>query len=35
MKRSRFSEEWVGHALRHADTGTPVGDVCRQVGVWA
>ena len=33
MKRSRFSEEQIAYALRQADTGTPVGDVCRQVGV--
>ncbi len=33
MKRSRFTEEQIAYALRQADTGTPVGDVCRQVGV--
>ena len=33
MKKSRFSEEQIAYALRQADTGTPVGDVCRQVGV--
>jgi putative transposase len=33
MKRSKFSEEQIAYALRQADTGTPVGDVCRQVGV--
>ena len=33
MKRSRFSEEQVAYALRQAESGTPVGDVCRQVGI--
>src|SRR5437899_1317317 len=33
MKRSRFSEEQVAYALRQAEAGTAVGDVCRQIGV--
>jgi putative transposase len=33
MKRSKFSEEQVAYALRQADTGTAVGDVCRQLGI--
>lgn len=33
MKRSRFSEEQVTYALRQADSGTAVADVCRQLGV--
>jgi len=33
MKRSKFSEEQIAYALRQAESGTPVGDVCRQVGV--
>jgi putative transposase len=33
MKRSRFSEEQIIFALRQVEGGTPVGDVCRQVGV--
>lgn len=33
MKKSKFSEEQIACALRQADTGTPVGRVCRQVGV--
>ena len=33
MKRSTFSEEQVAYALRQAESGTAVGDVCRQLGV--
>ena len=33
MKRSKFSEEQVAYALREVEAGTPVGDVCRQLGV--
>jgi len=33
MKRSKFSEVQVAYALRQAESGTPVGDVCRQLGV--
>ena len=33
MKRSRFSEEQIVDAIRQAETGTPVGDLCRQLGV--
>ncbi len=33
MKRSKFSEEQVAYALRQAESGTPVADVCRQLGV--
>lgn len=33
MKKSRFSEEQVAYALRQADSGTAVADVCRQLGV--
>ncbi|MBQ0942293.1 transposase, partial [Ideonella sp. 4Y16] len=33
MKKSKFSEEQVAFALRLAESGTPVGDVCRQMGI--
>jgi putative transposase len=33
MKRSRFSEEQIIYAIRQAESGTPVGDLCRQLGV--
>jgi putative transposase len=33
MKRSKFNEEQVAYALRQAEAGTPVADVCRQLGV--
>ena len=33
MKRSKFSEEQIACVLRQVEAGTPVADVCRQVGV--
>ena len=33
MKKSRFSEEQIAYALRQVEGGSPVGDVCRQLGV--
>jgi putative transposase len=33
MKKSRFTEEQIGYALRLAEGGTPVADVCRQIGI--
>ena len=33
MKKSKFSEEQVAYALRQAESGTAVADVCRQLGV--
>ena len=33
MKKSRFTEEQIAYALRLAESGTPVADVCRQVGI--
>jgi putative transposase len=33
MERSKFSEEQVAYALRQVEAGTPVADMCRQLGV--
>ncbi len=33
MKGKRFTEEQIAYALRQAESGTPVADVCRQLGV--
>ena len=33
MKKSRYSEEQIAFALRQADSGIPVADVCRQMGI--
>jgi len=33
MKRSRFSEEQIAYVLRLAESGTPVVDICSQIGV--
>lgn len=33
MKKSRFTEERIAYVLRLAEGGTPVADVCRQIGI--
>jgi putative transposase len=33
MKGKRFTDEQITYALRQAESGTPVADVCRQLGV--
>jgi putative transposase len=33
MKRSRFTEVQVAYALRQAEAGMPVIDVCRGLGI--
>jgi putative transposase len=33
MKKSKFTEEQIAYTLRQAESGTPVADVCRQLGV--
>ena len=32
-RKSRFTEEQTAHALGQAETGTPVPEVCRAMGV--
>lgn len=33
MRRSRFSEEQIAIALRQADAGTPVAEICRKLEI--
>ena len=33
MRQSKFSEEQIALALRQAESGTPVVDICRRMGV--
>ena len=33
MKRTRYSSEQIAFALRQAESGTPVSEVCRKMGV--
>ena len=33
MKRSRYTDEQIAYALRQAESGTAVADVCRQLGL--
>ena len=33
MKRSKFSEAQIAFILQQAETGTPIGDVCRKAGI--
>jgi putative transposase len=33
VKKSRFTEEQIVHALRQAEAGTPAVEVCRKLGV--
>src|SRR3712207_4997762 len=33
MRKSRYTEEQVGFALKQAELGTPVAEVCRKMGV--
>ena len=33
MRKSKFSEELIAMALRQAEAGTPVEEICRKLGV--
>ena len=33
MKKSKFTGEQIAFALRQAEVGTPVADVCRKMGI--
>ena len=33
MKKSRFTEDQIAYALKQAELGTPVEEVCRKMGV--
>ena len=33
MPKKRFTEEQIAFALRQADSGTTVGEICRKMGV--
>jgi putative transposase len=33
MKRKRFSEEQIAFALRRADSGTTIEEICRKMGI--
>lgn len=33
MKKSRFSEEQIAFALRQTESGAPIAEVCRKMGV--
>jgi putative transposase len=33
MKKSKFTEQQIAFALQQAETGTPVDEVCRKMGV--
>ncbi|KVA56906.1 Hin recombinase [Burkholderia cepacia] len=33
MKKSKFTEEKITYALKQAELGTPVAEVCRKMGI--
>ncbi len=35
MRKSTFTEEQIAYALRQVESGTPVADICRKLGMLA
>lgn len=33
MRKTAFTEEQVAYALRQAESGTPVAEICRKLGI--
>ena len=33
MRKSKFTEEQIAFALKQADCGTPVSEICRRLGI--
>jgi len=33
MKRSRFTDQQIAYALKQAELGTPIPEVCRKMGI--
>jgi len=33
MPKKRFTDEQIAFALRQADGGTPIGEICRKMGI--
>ncbi len=33
MKKTKYTEEQIAFALRQSETGTPVAEVCRKMGI--
>ena len=33
MKKTKFTDQQIAYALRQAETGTRVGEVCRKMGI--
>lgn len=33
MKKPRFTEEQIAYALKRAELGTAVGEICRKMGI--
>ena len=33
VKKSKFTEEQIAYALKQAELGTPVAEVCRKMGI--